>query len=1218
MKKYILLLVFLQIGLCTIIGKNVSGTLADNNGTELSLGKVKKVLIFYNTLFPRWGYLPWFLYDPLILSEANIEVTKVIPGQKEGSYPDLSSQRISLYDLVIVPFPHHIKQEYVKDLFDYLDNKGALFLVQPTFDSANQASQFMEKLGVTFTGWEDKTSAFSLLTDHPSTRILGLPEGKSVYPHRMYEPHMKFEPKKGIVLTRLSYGGDPDLFMTSNGRVAIVASDILSDLEAPHRGAPEYYEYKKNIGYLFINTVRALLGFDFFNQPLQKPQQKWSDFFYAYAAGREYVLLAREEEPFSGRLSENELMSVINRADHGIVQAAKVLVQGKYEECESLYDTSVKLLSECMDKMTKVDRYIIRGWHSSILTPDYYGGGLLGYAEPEWQDHLVQWMKKQVDWIKRTGSRRLIDVYPCDWELLAKYYPEDIQLFREDIKKGLLEVDHGIYTAAYLPLLPEESNIRQFSYGLKGFEKVLDTKVESYLNPRDHFDFHPQLPQILNSFGYKNAVLHSNRLGDIMRIKADKIRWCGLDGSEIEAVPQYQGIKKPLFLSHPENIAKADQLGYKTILLGDVVDAQSDFPGEKIPSEKEHTLINPIAPIAGTWVTIKEFFERTPKAEQSFFLGVDDLWASNLDFWSSWGCMNEAYEWNRTTENKILAAEKFSVIASVLGKISKDYLRDSQGKLDESWKSLLRTQDHMTFGPVDYTYQVPPATLKPGEEKKGKHPWGYDFDLLPRSLGTVGAMENYGEAGTDNYAGPMIPGSRYNRVKEFIKESQDIAGTILNEALGSISGGNKAQLEKERMIPVTVFNQLGWSKKDIVTIEKEFSKGEIFHFVISDGKKKIPYQVTSVEKYGDGSIKKIKALFLAEIPSLGYKTYFLQPATKEPATVTGSSLKASPTRLENDYYIVEINAGHGGINRIFDKKLGVELLSSTHVGNELFSPSDPTVSSIESQAKTVLIEKGPLMATIRIQSRIGEAPYECSISLYKDIKRIDFDLDVDYGKAGLNFGAFKKDETGLFVRVPLNFTGKLYINQPFGLYETKKERQVTLDFADLYQGQYGLSLIHRNSPSYHYGQGILSICLTRGRPFVVGKQNYKYSIYTHKDDPFQGDAYNIAKSVNTPFIVTWPKYQDEEQLQAFSFLTIDKPNIVLSALYSEGGTIYARFYERSGKETNVNIDLPYLKSSKCSQVKLNTEKIQKVNCNKGKIKLEFKPWEIITIALSDI
>lgn len=1225
MRRYMILGLVIMFGFNTIVhGQNVIPNSKEINYSKSSSDHTKRILIYYDRAYPGWGYLPWFLYDPLILSNAGIEITKI---RGAGYSPDLSADKLSAFDLVIVPYPHTVKQEYVAGLLEYIDRGGSLFLVQPTIDSSLQADAFA-KFGIAFQGWANQTSDFSLITDDPSTRILGLSAGTSVYPHR-FEPYMKFMVQNCRVLTRVAYSGDPDLFLASNGRVAIVATDIFNDLVANKRGNEKYYDNKRNIGYLFLNTVRQLLGFDFFNQPVQKPQQGWSDLFYGYAAGREFVSLAGDQKPFSDRLSKYQLDSLLKKADQDIRKAADKIVNGKYEEGRKLYDSGIKQLSNSISKMTNVHTYLIRGWHGSILTPKYYGGGLLGFAEPEWQDHLINWMKEQIDWISRTGSKRLIDIYPNDWELLAKYYPKDIQLFRNEIKKGSLEAVNGKFTAAFLNILSGENNIRQFHYGLKGYKDVLNAPVETYINSNDHFDFHPQLPQILKSFGYSNAILHSRLLGIIKPIHADMIEWRGLDNTELETVPQYKGISKyDLTYSHPDVMAKMDDLGYKTILLGEANDAGADEAGEKIPSEKELTLINPIAPVAGTWVTAKEFFEIAPKPEASYYLGVDDLWASNIDLWSSWGCLNESYKWNRHTESKILAAEKFSVISAVMDKISKENLKVIQRKLDGSWKNLLRTQDHMTFGSVDYTNQIPPLTLKPGQEKKGKHAWGYGFELLPPNLPGYDGMEDYTEAGTANYAGPMIPISRFDMVKSFLKASQDLAGEVLNDALKRITVATNSS-GMERQIPVIIFNPLGITKTDIVTITREFKKGEVFHFVLNDGKVNIPYQLSSKEKYSDGSLKKIELLFVADIPSLGYKNYYLKPVVKEVNNRNYNSLKVSTSRLENDFYIIEINPRNGGVSRLFDKNTGMEMLAPNRIGNELYSPVNPATASGENQAKITVVESGPLKGSIKIESRIGDAPYECLISLYKDIKRIDFSLNVDYGKAGLNFGVANKfgreDEkrlaSGLFVRFPLNFTGTRYINQPFGIYETEKETQVTLDFMDVYQGKYGLALIQNNTPSFRYIDGSLSILLARGRPFVTGKQNYQYSIYTHKLNPYQGDIYNVAKSVNTPFVTYWPEQMGHlEQLHATSFLTIDQPNIFLSALYSEGDTVYARLYERSGKETRVNMGLPFIKetSVKGAEVKLNGAFVRKVEYTNGKMKLNFKPWEIKTIALYDL
>jgi alpha-mannosidase len=157
-----------------------------------------------------------------------------------------------------------------------------------------------------------------------------------------------------------------------------------------------------------------------------------------------------------------------------------------------------------------------------------------------------------------------------------------------------------------------------------------------------------------------------------------------------------------------------------------------------------------------------------------------------------------------------------------------------------------------------------------------------------------------------------------------------------------------------------------------------------------------------------------------------------------------------------------------------------------------------------------------------------------------------------------------------------------------------------------------------NTPSYQYKDGALSICLTRGIPLVTGKQNYQYSIYTHKENIYDGDAYTVAKSVNMPFLVYWPVNQVEKQMQSMSFITIDKQNIVLSALYCEGDMTFVRLYERSGKATDVNIDLPYLKTTEFKKIKLNGEEIQKIQNVNGKVKLDFKPWEIITLSFPGV
>ena len=268
----------------------------------------------------------------------------------------------------------------------------------------------------------------------------------------------------------------------------------------------------------------------------------------------------------------------------------------------------------------------------------------------------------------------------------------------------------------------------------------------------------------------------------------------------------------------------------------------------------------------------------------------------------------------------------------------------------------------MLFGPVDYTHQeLPqpdPAAEKAGQwfgvggagfgqhqapgtgKKDVKHWFGYDFPSMPLDGKVVGngAMENYGETCAANYGGPMIPGSRYKRSARCVTDSQKAAGSVLNVMFENLFGQDqRPETRIGGSIPVIVFNQTGWAKKDVVTLEREFPAGTAKNVTLNHGKNPIPLQFIDVTRHQDGSLKTVKAIFIDEIPALGYKVYHLNPADTPTEFKGKSGLSASLSRLENDYYTIDFDATHGGMTRLLDKQLGVEMLAPGQVGNELFS-----------------------------------------------------------------------------------------------------------------------------------------------------------------------------------------------------------------------------------------------------------------------------------------
>jgi alpha-mannosidase len=344
------------------------------------------------------------------------------------------------------------------------------------------------------------------------------------------------------------------------------------------------------------------------------------------------------------------------------------------------------------------------------------------------------------------------------------------------------------------------------------------------------------------------------------------------------------------------------------------------------------------------------------------------------------------------------------------------------------------------------------------------------------------------------------------------------------------------------------------------------------------------------------------------------------------------SLRVSTTCLENAYYVVELDFLHGGIMRIFDKVRGLELLdTSSHCGNELYCPAGAGFSSATQQAEMELVEQGPVRATTRTRSKIGELPFECLTSIYAGLPRIDFSLSIDYGK-GFEFGKRRlsldvprfpdmtgarvlvEDGTGLSVLFPLAFAGKLLINRPFGIYETKKADQFSLDFADVCAPEHGFCLIHRNSPGCSYADGVLALTLSQGRPLVVGRQNYQYSVYSHGPDPGHVEAFRAAQNRNTPFEARLPALQSGTLRTAASFLTVDHDNIVLSALYAERDTVFVRLFEMAGVATRATVAMPWIGAAECSKVRLDGEDPRPQEFANGAMVLDFNPWEIVTIA----
>jgi alpha-mannosidase len=162
----------------------------------------------------------------------------------------------------------------------------------------------------------------------------------------------------------------------------------------------------------------------------------------------------------------------------------------------------------------------------------------------------------------------------------------------------------------------------------------------------------------------------------------------------------------------------------------------------------------------------------------------------------------------------------------------------------------------------------------------------------------------------------LAAGTATPRSYEFAWNDDVIALNQFADVLNNAVEGVAATLNTEtKGVPLVVFNPLNIARADIVEANVDFPNGMPTAVrVISPDGQDVPAQIS-----GD------KVIFLANVPSVGYAVYDLQPL--DSSSSSRSSLRVSKDGLENLYYRVGLNQD-GDVASIVDKENGRELLSA--------------------------------------------------------------------------------------------------------------------------------------------------------------------------------------------------------------------------------------------------------------------------------------------------
>lgn len=285
--------------------------------------------------------------------------------------------------------------------------------------------------------------------------------------------------------------------------------------------------------------------------------------------------------------------------------------------------------------------------------------------------------------------------------------------------------------------------------------------------------------------------------------------------------------------------------------------------------------------------------------------------------------------------------------------------------------------------------------------------------------------------------------------------------------------------------------------------------------------------------------------------------------------------------MENDLLKVSFNYD-GSILSVFDKQTGCELLRDNAAYFNLYPDNEnawEVAPHRQSDAKRFVLEsvdcEEGAIATMHHTYRLGESTLKCDISLAKDSKRLDFDLELD----------LKDEKCCLRCDFPLNISAsRARCGIPFGSIDRPTHSRDSVAaamkevccryFVDISDGEEGAALLSADRFGYDIKGNTLSINLIRNstcpRDTVAtdtGLHKLRFAFFAHSGDWKDGKVVREAYLFANPILPGLPPLQ--------SIASTDRENIIIEAVKpgEDGRSVAIRMYECHGLRTDCRVTL---------------------------------------------
>ena len=607
---------------------------------------------------------------------------------------------------------------------------------------------------------------------------------------------------------------------------------------------------------------------------------------------------------------------------------------------------------------------------------------------------------------------------------------------------------------------------------------------------------------------------------------------------------------------------------------------------------------------------------------------------------------------NRITHDKLLSAEKFSTIASMIS----DYEYPAE-TLREAYEHMLLYDEH-TWGQAN---PIGPAQEANWAEK-ALHAYkasALAHDILIKSLNVIVDRIRLQEDGYYIIVFNPLSWSRSDIVYAFLREPEPCGRPI--HQLKRVQMGT---LVEEPPILVSG-SAIG---RDIVRLPRSIIN-EPFELIDVETDQRVPYQIIEVSspydpfpyaayRYAmghlDGRYARAIAFLAEDLPPMGYKAYRIMPCRRR--LKFESSIKVSDGILENKFYRIEVDRETGLVRSIIDKELERELLdrNASHSFNQCIIRTCKGGEESTIEEPTVSVGRyGPILGSIIIKGKGLGFPYLIQeITLYDKVKRIDVSnrllkdptpfLEVYFAfPFGIEDPEFRFEASDSVVK-PFRdqFPGSntnyyamqhwAYIsNGHIGVAFSSIEAPL-VEFGGLWSS-YVSEAHHCITPSgygrefakpreirmgYIYSYVMSNNFHTNFQPVQVGDLLFRYSITSSSGDRGIHEARKFGWEFHNPPIPVYMTGRRNGSLPSqMGFCNVDKPNVMLLTLKraeDEDGLIL-RLIETEGEDAQADIRLSFIKPSKAYLTSPVEENVKEASVKADRIKVPIRAFGISTV-----